>query len=152
MMVGSNGKMWEHAHPGVFVECNNPDNGTAGWFVENFRNMMITEDEDVLWLIKGTPREWLNKNNTLAAEKVPTMYGPVSYEVCVDEMGVVRVEIQSPERETPSTMKLRLRHPTKAIIDNVTVNGQKVDCVDEDGETLTFCNPKGTLNIVVEYK
>lgn len=29
VMVGINGKLWEHAHPDVHVECNDPDNGTA---------------------------------------------------------------------------------------------------------------------------
>ena len=46
-MVGADGKLWEHWHLGSFAECTAPDNGTAGWFMENFRNLLVMEDGDV---------------------------------------------------------------------------------------------------------
>lgn len=151
VMVGSNGKMWEHAHPDVFVECNDPDNGTAAWFVENFRNMLVMEDNDVLWLMRGTPRDWLKAGKTVAAEDVPTMYGKLTYRVTANEDGTILANVQVPNRELPDVIKLRLRHPEKSPIASVTINGQPFDCVDADGETLIINNPKGELNICVKY-
>ena len=42
--VGANGKLWEHWHPDSFAPCDNPDNGTSGWFLGNFRNMLVDGD------------------------------------------------------------------------------------------------------------
>jgi hypothetical protein len=30
-------------------------------FLERFRNMMVMEDEDTLWLARATPRAWLDQ-------------------------------------------------------------------------------------------
>lgn len=150
VMVGTNGKLWEHAHPDMFVECKDPDNGTAAWFVENFRNMLVTEEGDTLWLMKGTPRDWLKAGKTVEAVAVPTMYGPLSYTVKAGEKQI-SATVQVPDRETPPVLKLRLRHPEKAPIASVTVNGQIADCVAPDGETLVFTAPQGKLDIQVTY-
>ncbi len=151
VMVGTNGKLWEHAHPDVFVECNDPDNGTAAWFVENFRNMLVTEEEDTLWLMKGTPRDWLTVGKTVKAVAVPTMYGALTYEVTAEANGSISAMVQVPDRATPPVLKLRLRHPQKAPITSVTVNGQPADLVDADGETLVMKAPQGKLDIQVKY-
>ncbi len=151
VMVGTNGKLWEHAHPDMFVECNNPDNGTAAWFVENFRNMLVTEDGDTLWLMKGTPRDWLASGKTVEAVEVPTMYGPISYRVTAENERKVTATIQVPERQTPPVLKLRLRRPDKAAIVSATVNGKTVDCIAPDGETLVFTNPTGQLTLKLVY-
>ncbi len=151
VMVGTNGKLWEHAHPDMFVECKDPDNGTAAWFVENFRNMLVTEEGDTLWLMKGTPRDWLKAGKTVEAQAVPTMYGKLTYRVTAGENGVITATIQVPERQIPPVLKLRLRHPEKATIRQVTVNGQKMDCVEADGETLRFTAPVGRFELEVRY-
>ena len=55
-MVGADGKLWEHWHLGSFAECTAPDNGTAGWFMENFRNMLVMELDGDLWLARHAAR------------------------------------------------------------------------------------------------
>lgn len=152
MMVGSNGKLWEHAHPDVYVECENPDNGTAGWFVECFRNMLLTEDNGILWLAKGTPRAWLEQGKVISVHRAPSWYGELNYTIASDaKHGNIRVQIQVPTRRTPPILKLRLRHPQSKKIESVTVNGIACDVVDPDGETITLTAPEGKLNIVAVY-
>lgn len=151
VMVGSNGKLWEHAHPDVYVECENPDNGTAGWFVELFRFMLVMEDRDVLWLAKGTPRAWLEQGQEIAVDCAPTMYGDLSYTIVSDvNNNSIRATVKTPARKTVPTLKLRLRHPAGKTIASATVNGMPA-VIDEDGETLTVTAPVGELTFDVRY-
>lgn len=151
VMVGSNGKMWEHAHPDVYVPCENPDNGTAGWFVEHFRSMLLMEEEDTLWITRATPRAWLEQGKTISVENAPTLWGDLNYEICSDvEHGSITAHITVPTRKPVPFLKLRLRHPSGAPIVSATVNGTPVIPNTED-ETLTVPAPIGELNISVNY-
>ncbi|MBQ4573572.1 MAG: hypothetical protein IJA85_00060 [Clostridia bacterium] len=152
VMVGTNGKLWEHAHPNIYVECKDPDNGTAAWFTENFRNMLLTEDAGTFWLMKGTPRAWLKQGKVIEALDVPTMYGQLTYTTTSDaDNGRITSVIDVPARREIPVMKLRLRHPEAAKIKAVTINGKAYDCIDADGETITFVKPAGKLEVVAMY-
>lgn len=152
VMVGSNGKLWEHAHPDVFAECQDPDNGTAAWFTENFRNMLLTEDNGVLWLMKGTPRAWMEQGEEISVHDAPTWYGALSYTAVSDAAnGAVHVCIDTPSRQALPVMKLRLRHPQAAKIKAVTLNGKPYEHIDPDGETISFASPAGRLEVTAYY-
>ena len=152
MMVGSNGKLWEHAHSSSYDICDNPDNGTAAWFTENFRNMLLTEDNGILWLMKGTPRAWLEQDKVIEAVKAPTWYGPLTYRTVSDvSNGRIHSVIDVPSRSAVPVLKLRLRHPKAATISSVLVNGIPYDNIDADGETITFENPQERLEITAIY-
>lgn len=153
VMVGTNGKMWEHAHPDVFVECDNPDNGTAAWFVQNFRNMLLMEDYGALWLMKGTPRAWLEQGKTVEINQAPTLYGMLNYKVTSDvKNGKVYAVIDIPSRMIPEAVKLRLRHPEAKKIRSAELNGKPYDGIDPDGETITLHRPKGRVEITAFYR
>ena len=64
-MVGANGKLWEAWNLGNYAECTIPDNGTAGWFMENFRNLLVMEDGRLLWVARATPRVWLDQGKKI---------------------------------------------------------------------------------------
>ncbi|MBE5765853.1 MAG: hypothetical protein E7335_01570 [Clostridiales bacterium] len=151
-MVGSDGRLWEHPRPDTYIPCDNPDNGTAAWFTENFRNMLLMEDRDTLWLAKGTPRAWLKQDCTIEAINAPTLYGYLTYSIHSDvASGAICASVDVPSRKEVPTMKLRLRHPDKAKIKSVLVNGAPYANIDADGETVTFEKPQGKLEIRVEY-
>lgn len=153
MMVGSNGKLWEHAHPEVFGECDNPDNGTAAWFTENFRNMLLTEDREILWLMKGTPRAWLKQGREIEAVKAPTMYGELTFKTVSDaENGTITVSVQPPERRAVPEMRIRLRHPEKAKIREAKVEGAENWKILEDGETIAVTAPAGKILVEAYYQ
>lgn len=48
-------------------------------FLSRLRNMLVSEDENALWLAKGTPRAWLEQGREIAIENAPTFFGTVSY-------------------------------------------------------------------------
>lgn len=158
VMVGANGRLWEHAHPDIYVDCEDPDNGTAGWFVENFRNMLVTEDpfgpDVVLWLAKGTPRAWLRQGCEIAVSKTMTFFGELSYRILSDtDKGVITANIHVPAREQVPILKLRLRHPDGKKIRSLTVNGiASPGSIDSDGETVILAAPAPVLDIVAEYQ
>ena len=153
-MVGANGKLWEHAHPDIYEDCLDPDNGTSGWFVENFRNMLLMEEEegDGLWIAKGTPRAWLEQGRSIHVKDAPTYYGALEYEIRSNSAdGVISAAITVPGRRAPRVIKLRLRHPDKAMIKEVMVNGERHMNFDAEKETIYIENPSGILNVAVYY-
>ena len=138
MMVGTNGKFWEHAHPTVYTECMDPDNGTSGWFAECFRDMLATEDNGVLWLAKGTPRAWLRQGKEISVAELPTFYGKLTYTVSSDvDNRRITAEIALPQRKALSELRLRLRHPKGARISSAEVKGGTAS-VAPDGETVVI--------------
>ncbi|MBQ7727773.1 MAG: hypothetical protein IJT60_04245 [Clostridia bacterium] len=151
VMVGSNGQLWEHAHPDSFDICDTPDNGTAGWFIELFRSMLVMEDEECLWITRGCPISWLEQGEVIAAEDAPTIYGDISFTIVSDvDNGQVRAEIDIPTRESVPALKIRFRHPDGNTIRSVTVNGFEATIL-EDGETVYIPSPEGKLEITINY-
>ena len=41
-------------------------------FLERFRNMMVMEDDDTLWLARATPRAWLEQGQKIAVKRAPS--------------------------------------------------------------------------------
>jgi hypothetical protein len=151
-MVGANGKLWEHWHQTDFDGCNSPDNGTAGWFLENFRNLLVMEDGDTLWLARATPRSWLAQGGRITVANAPTYFGMIGYEIRSDvDHGKISVSFQIQERKMPARINLRLRHPNAAPIRRVIVNGiPRTDlCVSD--ETITLTGLAVTVDVVAEY-
>ena len=75
-MVGADGKLWEALAFGqLYGLCSAPDNGTAGWFMENFRNLLVMEDGQSLWVARATPRVWLEQGKKIAVKNAPTYFG-----------------------------------------------------------------------------
>ena len=54
MVNYGNGDSWAN-----YAFNSSSDNGTAGWFLENFRNMLVMEEGQSLWVARATPRVWL---------------------------------------------------------------------------------------------
>ena len=101
-MVGANGLLWEAGHLGGYTDCDAPDNGTAGWFMENFRNLLVMEESQTLWLARATPRVWLEQGKKIAVKNAPTYFGPLAYEIVSDvDHGKITATIEVPSRTPP---------------------------------------------------
>ena len=153
LVVGSNGQFWEHAHPEQYDACTAPDCGTAGWYALNFRNMLLTEDKDVLWIAKGTPRAWLEQGKKIAVTDAHTAFGDLSYSILSDvDNNRITAEIDVPAREEIEQINLRLRHPDAAIIRSVTItSGTGTATIAEDGETVIITGATGQISLEVLY-
>ena len=152
MMVGANGKFWEAWSPGNFKDCDNPDNGTAGWFMENFRNLLVMEDGQSLWVARATPRAWLEHGKRLTVKNAPTYFGSLAYEIVSDvDNGKIRATIEIPGRNPPRSVILRFRHPRALPIRSVTVNGHPWTRFDRDREVIELVGLTGRAAVSVSY-
>jgi hypothetical protein len=151
-VVGSDGKLWEHWHLGSYGPCTDPDNGTAGWFMENFRNLLVMEDGQSLWLARATPRAWLAHGSHITVSKAPTYFGPLAYEIVSDvDRGCIVATVEIPTRRPPKSVLLRLRHPKGAPIQSVTVNGQPWKQFRPDKDVVEISGLSGKATIIAAY-
>ncbi len=151
-MVGADGKLWEHSHLGGYDVCASPDNGTAGWFLENFRNALVMEEGDALWIARGTPRAWLEAGRRIAVSDAPTVFGPLSYTIEAGPSATsIRAALRLPQRTPGASVTLRLRHPNATPMRSVTVNGKRWTRFDPKREIIRLPFLKGETEVVAEY-
>jgi len=151
-MVGADGRLWEHSHLGNYDVCGAPDNGTAGWFLENFRNLLVMEEGPSLWVARGTPRAWLEQGRKMAVANAPTAFGALTYKLSSDVAnGRITATLQLPERQPPESVILRLRHPQATPMKSVTVNGRPWTRFDAAKETIRLTGLKGEAVVVAAY-
>jgi hypothetical protein len=152
VMVGCDGKMWEWGQWGQYTECTAPDNGTAGWFLENFRNLLVMEEGQALWLARATPRVWLQQGKTISVRNAPTYFGTVAYEIVSHvDGGRITATVETPSRKRPQAVMLRFRHPQARPIKSVTVNGQDWREFNTDKEVIRVTGVQGKATIVAHY-
>ena len=151
-MVGADGRLWEHWHLGGLGACETPDNGTAGWFMENFRNMLVMEEKQSLWLARGTPRAWLKQGGRICVRNAPTYFGDLAYEVVSDvDKGKISATIEIPARNKPESVMLRLRHPQEKPIKRVLVNEQRWKDFDRTKEFIRLVDVSGSVRVEAYY-
>jgi hypothetical protein len=121
-------------------------------FIVRFRNMLVMEDDGLLWLARGTPRAWLEQGKKIAVKNAPTHFGTVGYEVVSDvDHGKINATVEMPSRKPPDSVILRFRHPKAAPIKGVTVNGQPSTAFDKDKETITLKGLTGAVAVTAQY-
>lgn len=152
-MVCADGKLWEGWEQWKFSpQCTAPDNGSAGWFLENFRNLLVMEDGRSLWVARATPRVWLEQGKKIAVQNAPTCFGTLAYEIVSDvDHGKITATIQMPGRNPPTSVFVRFRHPKAAPMKSVTVNGQAWKDFDPAKEVVPLHDVSGTVKVDVGY-
>ncbi|HUT00808.1 MAG TPA: hypothetical protein VM031_00015 [Phycisphaerae bacterium] len=130
---------------------NDKSHGNAG-FLSNFRNMLVMEIGQTLWLARATPRAWLGQGGKIRVQRAPTHFGTVSYEI-VSHAGDGRITatIEMPARKPPKAVLLRFRHPRALPIKSATVNGRPWTRFDKDKETLRLPHMPGTVRVEARY-
>ncbi len=121
-------------------------------FLERFRQMLVMEEGDCLWIGRAAPRAWLRQGERITVENAPTRFGTVSYQITSSaEDGKIRAVVEMPSRGGQKAVLLRLRHPGAAPIEHVTVNGQPWQQFDRDKEAVCLEQLAGTVTIEVAY-
>jgi hypothetical protein len=152
VMVGSNGKLGEPWNYGNFNPCDAPDNGTAGWFMENFRDMLVMEDGQSLWIARATPRVWLEGGKKISVKNAPTYFGTLAYEIVSDmNDGKIAATVEMPSRNPPKDVLVRFRHPKSSPIKSVTVNGAEWKDFDPRKEVIRLHDVSGTVKVEAAY-
>jgi hypothetical protein len=151
-VVGADGKLWEHWHLGNYADCTAPDNGTAGWFMENFRNLLVMEDGQSLWVARATPRAWLEQGKRIAVKNAPTYFGTLAYEIVSDaEGGKITATVEIPSRDPPKSIFVRFRHPASKPIRSATVNGSPWNGVHPAKEMVELTGLTGRAVVIASY-
>ena len=139
-------------HLGNYADCSAPDNGTAGWFMENFRNLLVMEDGQSLWVARATPRVWLEQGKKIAVKNAPTYFGTLAYEIVSDvDNGKITATIEMPSRNPPKSVVVRFRHPKAAPIKSVMVNGQPWTGFNKDKEVIELRGLTGKVAVAASY-
>ena len=121
-------------------------------FLERFRNLLVMEDGDSLWLARATPRAWLEQGKKISVKNAPTHFGTVGYEIVSDvDNGKITATVEMPSRNPPKSVLLRFRHPKALPIKSVTVNGRPWKDFDPAGEVISLHGLTGTVNVECRY-
>ena len=121
-------------------------------FLERFRNMLVMEDGDNLWLARGTPREWLAQGKHISVSHAPSRFGDVGYEIESDaDHGQIHATMSLPSRGTPKFILLRLRHPEAKRITKVIISGHPWRDFDPALEVVRLHGLSGEVKIEVQY-
>jgi len=128
------------------------DNSTCAWFLENFRNLLVMEIDDALWIARGTPRVWLENGKKISVKGAPTYFGNLNYEIISDlANGKINASIEIPARKAAKEIVVRFRHPTTAPIKSVTVNGKDWKDFNKDKETIILKGLSGKVYVTAQY-
>ncbi|MFO1497746.1 MAG: hypothetical protein U1G07_05020 [Verrucomicrobiota bacterium] len=125
-----------------------PPSTDGAWF-ELYRQMLIREQEDdSLLLGQASPRAWLEDGKRIEVRRAPTYFGPVSLTI---EGGTQRITatVDLSDRKRPKALLFRLRHPARAAIQSVTVNGERWTDFDVDKEWVRIAAPTGSRYAIV---
>lgn len=105
------------------------------------RWMLVLEnsDEDVLYLAKGLPREWIGSGKLIQIQNAPTRWGRVSFSLVTknDNKSVV-ANVELTGSVTPKEVHFKLRLPAQIAIQQVTVNGKSARMGGVHGDTVVI--------------
>jgi hypothetical protein len=93
------------------------------------RWMLVLEDsdEDILYLAKGLPREWVGSCQPIQIQNAPTRWGRVSFSlVTKNENTSVVANAELSGLTLPKELHFKLRLPSRMALQQVTVNGKPV--------------------------
>jgi hypothetical protein len=121
-------------------------------FLERFRNLLVMESGDTLWLARATPRAWLEQGKHIRVRNAPTHFGPLAFEIVSDvDNDQISATVEIPTRNSPKSVLLRFRHPQSAPIKGVEVNGQDWKRFNSEQETVEFQGLSGTVTVMAKY-
>lgn len=140
--------MWEHFHhSGAWDKTHE-----TGYFLHQTRTMLVQERGQELWLAPFVTSNWLNDGERISVKNSPTRFGSVSYEIISQVAhGFVEARVETPTRQKPDRVVLRLRHPDGKRFQSVTVNGKGIRTFDAALETITLKPGSSMLTVRADY-
>jgi hypothetical protein len=112
------------------------------------RLMFVHEAGDKLYLGQAIPRYWLTDGRSVGIERAASYFGPVSLRITSGvSKGEIKAVVTLSDRNRPSEIFVRLRHPDGKPIQSVTVNGKTYDKFDAKKEWVIL---PGTVEGVQE--
>jgi hypothetical protein len=116
--------------------------------------MLVFEDpnQDVVWLARATPREWLAPGKKIAVQSAPTRFGNISYEIhSAIDRGSVSATVDFPAGYKAAT-QLRCRVPEGKQIRSVTLNGEPWAKFSAEQESILIpAGAKAHISLEISY-
>jgi hypothetical protein len=122
------------------------------WFMHQFRYMLLMEVGDDLFLARGTPRSWLEDGKQISVTRAPSYFGELTYKILSHvRNGSIEATVSPPRRNRPANLYLRLRHPERASIKRVIVNGRAWNEFNSAKEWITLPTEVSELTVTAYY-
>ncbi len=117
------------------------------------RLMFVRERGDQLYLGQAIPRDWLADGRRVGIRRAATHFGPLSLRITsAVKAGTLKAELTPPERNPPTAIYLRFRHPEEKPIRSVTLNGRPYERFDREKEWVILPGTlKGEQEVVARY-
>jgi len=121
----------------------------------NTKWMLVFEDpkEPVLWITRGTPREWLKDGEVIEVADAPTRWGKIGFRIESEiSKGKIRGSIHLSPMDKKAAIKIKLRTPQQQKIKAVKLDGKEWNMFDPILELITIpASSKKTISIEVLY-
>ncbi len=119
---------------GRFFYCP-PNTAANAHFLSMLRNLLVQDwdlnddgEPETLRLLFATSRRWLQDGQTIAIQRAPTAFGPVSLKVQSHlSQGSIEIDLEKPKRSKPQNILLRLRLPEGWRIESARSGEVKLD-------------------------
>jgi hypothetical protein len=142
-------------HRWAWGQYYGPPSTDGAWF-ELYRNLLLNElaDDGTLFIGQATPRAWLADGQRIKVDGAPTYFGELNLRIdSAAATGSITAQIEFlSDRPRPKKIRLRLRHPDKAILRSVTVNGARGPAFDAAREWIEIVAPaERQYRVVASY-
>ncbi len=119
-------------------------------FAVRLRNMLLMEENDVLWLGRGVPRAWMEQGKTISVNNAPTYFGILDYTLTSDvDNNKIVAKVQLAEKG--NKMYLRVRHPQAHPIKSVVLDGKEWKSFSAENEWVELPAKEGQIKIECIY-
>ncbi|HLM82989.1 MAG TPA: hypothetical protein VK302_20490 [Terriglobales bacterium] len=118
------------------------------------RRTLLVERDSELSLLPVAPRRWLEAGKKIEVEGAPTYFGKMSLKVesQVDKQKMMAdLVLENDRQDRVRRISLRLPHPTKQPMQQVTVNGAAWKSFDREREVIDLQPAENRYRIVVWY-
>ncbi|MHB0874693.1 MAG: hypothetical protein ACYC5O_01485 [Anaerolineae bacterium] len=145
--------MAEHPAPfpgfhNMAVFKNSEELGALTWL----QYMYVHAKDGTLYLGRALPREWLADGSEIEATEVATVFGEVGVRFrSAAAHGQIAADVSLHLRRQPERIVLRVRHPDKAAIVAVSVNGRPHTAFDAVMGDIDLTGCDGELQVVARY-
>lgn len=111
------------------------------------RWMLVLEDsdEEILYLAKGVPKDWVASEKQIQIQKAPTRWGRVSFTLAAKSQSKsVTGTVELTGNSSPKEIHFKLRTPTRMRVERVTVNGEQASLggIHKDTAIISTGNKK----------
>jgi hypothetical protein len=114
------------------------------------RYMLLREENGHLVIAQGIPSAWLEPSKHVEVTEAPTLFGPVSYRIDVEDSQTLQVHLVPPTRDPPKSIRIHLRHPQGQKIAQVESSDR--NDFDVDGNVVTLTNVAKPLQLGVKFE